>query len=82
MTEQFVFGRDEQGNYVEFQERQVKTNQGGIKQRNLKPRDVRHYEIPGDRSFYAIISKYKSLTPPVGKFYRHVTCHVLKNVKT
>ena len=36
-TGQFIFGEDDNGNYVEFQERQVKTNQGGLKHRKLNP---------------------------------------------
>ena len=60
-AEQFSFLADEQGSYVQFEERRVKTNQGGISHKRYAPRKVQHYEVEGNTCVYKILLKYFEL---------------------
>ena len=69
-SEQFSFLADEQESYVQFEERRVETNQGGISQKSYAPRKVHHYEVEGDTCVYKILLKYLSFINFTGKLYR------------
>ena len=70
MAEQFTFCRDNQGNYVQFEERRVKTNQGGLSRKRFQPRTVAHYEIDSPVCVYRILLRYLSYINFSGNFYQ------------
>lgn len=70
--EQFNVGTDTRGVYVEFNGRSTKTLKGGIKQRNVEAKSIRHYSsMPeSDRCVFKLYSKYLDLIGNSGDFYR------------
>ena len=72
-VEQFHFSSTSDGcNYMQFIGRNCKTYQGGIKHRQLMPKDLKIYAIPelGERDIVSCFQYYLSLIPSEGPFYR------------
>ena len=69
---QFVFGSDNDGEYVRFMGRSCKNNPGGLKDfGKYKFKDIKQYsDSENPRCFVKILQKYISLIPAEGPFYR------------
>ncbi|XP_048763272.2 uncharacterized protein LOC125671541 isoform X2 [Ostrea edulis] len=68
---QFRLSKDSGGSYIEFQGRSRKNYQGGIKQRKIEAKSLKHYTDPGkDRSLFDIYDLYLSLIGNEGPFYK------------
>jgi hypothetical protein len=60
-----------QKRYLEYTGRLCKNVQGGLKQRNVEVKQVKHVEEPANpRCLVKLFEKYLSLIPPDGSFYR------------
>ena len=69
---QFSIATDENGKFIRFLGRTCKNWQGGLHQRNIKPKDLKIYAKPelGERCAVSIFQYYLDLIPSVGRFYR------------
>ena len=66
-TDQFTFGSDENGKFVEFKGKNSKTFSGGLKQRRLEAKQIRHYDAGS-----GIVDMYRLYIEKVGNgtFYK------------
>ena len=71
-TEQYSIEHDDVGRHLRFVGRTCKNVQGGLRQRNIKVKDLKIYANPvlKDRCVVDIFSTYLSLVPRSGPFYR------------
>ena len=72
VREQYSIGYDGVGRYLRFMGRSSKNVQGGLKQRAIKPKDLKIYAKPelGERCVVDIFSSYMACIPSKGPFYR------------
>ena len=72
LAEQFVFGSDTQGEYVRFQGRPCKNNQGGLKTSGrVAFKDIKQYAQPKNpRCYVKLLKMYLKAIPKTGPFYR------------
>ena len=72
VVEQYTIGGDHAGRFLRFVGRSSKNVQGGLKQRNVKSKDLKIYASPslGERCVVDIFSTYMALIPRNGSFYR------------
>ena len=70
--EQFEVGEDNHGKYIKFDGRSTKTLTGGLRQRNLSAKSIRHYSTVSDssRCLHNIYSSYLEAIGNTGVFYR------------
>ena len=70
--EQFEVGEDNHGKYIKFDGRSTKTLTGGLRQRNLSAKSIRHYSTVSDssRCLHKIYSSYLEAIGNTGVFYR------------
>ena len=70
--EQFEVGEDNHGKYIKFDGRSTKTLTGGLRQRNLSAKSIRHYSTVSDssRCLHKIYSSYLEAFGNTGVFYR------------
>ncbi|XP_070543704.1 uncharacterized protein KIAA1958-like [Ptychodera flava] len=71
-AEQFVFGTDKEGEFVEFRGRPCKNNQGGFyNSRKVPYKNIRQYSDPSNpRCVVKLLKNYLGLIPSKGAFYR------------
>ncbi|XP_070562272.1 uncharacterized protein [Ptychodera flava] len=71
-AEQFVFGTDKEGEFVEFHGRPCKNNQGGFyNSRKVPYKNIRQYSDPSNpRCVVKLLKNYLGLIPSKGAFYR------------
>ena len=68
--EQFVLGK-ELGTFIEFHGRTSKNFSGGLNQRKVQPKCVKHYsEAGGERSLYDLYELYLEKNGKMGTFYK------------
>ncbi|XP_050409452.1 zinc finger MYM-type protein 3 [Patella vulgata] len=69
---QFAFGEDNKGEFVRFQGRKTKNNQGGLGQSGkVQFKEIKQYAHPGnERCVVALLKTYLSNIPSEGPFYR------------
>ena len=69
--EQIKTGHDSKGRFVEFTGKSSKSIHGGIKQRNVTSKNIRHYStIPGSgRCLHRIYTRYLECVGTTGHFY-------------
>ncbi|XP_033741792.1 zinc finger MYM-type protein 2-like [Pecten maximus] len=69
--EQFVLGADELGTLIEFQGRTSNNFAGGLNQRKIQPKCMKHYsEARSDRSLYDLYELYLEKVGKMGTIYR------------
>lgn len=70
--EQFHLGQDKDGCYVEYVGRFSKSLNGGIKQRKLTSKDIRHYVTNrgSERDLYTVYEQYLGAVGNTGYFYK------------
>ena len=70
--EQFEVGEDNHGKYIKFDGRSTKTLTGGLHQRNLSAKSIRHYSMVSDssRCLHNIYSSYLEAIGNTGVFYQ------------
>lgn len=74
-SDQFTLGQDKEGTYIDFQGKTSKNFSGGLHQRKIEAKHVRHYSSSSDmRSLYLIYKNYLDLigSSGPGSFYRYV----------
>lgn len=73
--DQFSLGQDNVGTYIDFQGKTSNNFSGGLNQRKIEAKSIRHYSSTSDeRSLYNIYETYMELTESSGNgaFYRFV----------
>ncbi|XP_062611438.1 uncharacterized protein LOC134273266 [Saccostrea cucullata] len=71
--DQFSLGEDNVGTYIDFQGKTSKNFSGGLNQRKIEAKSIRHYSSASDdRSLFLIYKTYLELTETSedGSFYR------------
>ena len=69
--DQFSLDSDSEGSYIEFLGRSSKNFNGGVKQRKIEAKSLKHYSDPcNDRSLYDIYKLYLDLVGNDGPFYK------------
>nr|XP_006824636.1 PREDICTED: uncharacterized protein LOC102806389 [Saccoglossus kowalevskii] len=70
-AEQFVQGSDNQADYIEFNGRPCKNNQGLYYSRKIPYKNVRQYGVLSNtRCVVQLLKRYLQCIPPKGPFYR------------
>ena len=71
MVEQYEFGKDSQGEFVIFTGRVSKNVQGGLEQRKVDVKSIKHYAQPSNRRCVVrLLKEYMRLIPAKGRSYR------------